>query len=193
MWSNGEVVVQAATGTTDNAGSVTGSVLPEKQVHMGGDGDIAMTEASDSAHRRDKEHERQDIVSAQSSSNAPFLPPIDSSLSPPASASPTRNASPALGVPASDDHPPASAASPAEAPADKNVPAYLNQAILAHLYGVSPASAWQDLVTAFLQFERASPPSGVSCDFFTLIYDYAHSTSLETINICSTARGRPVD
>ena len=161
------------TDTADKAGSET--VLTEKPAHLDADGDTAMTEACDSAHHKDKEHEpRQDIVSAPGSLNTPFFPPVDSSPSSPTT-SPTSNASPALGVSASDDRPPASAASPADAlsavstpsyvVADENVPAYLTQAILAHLYDVSPASAWQDLVSAFLQFERASPPNGVSYYF----------------------------
>ena len=140
-----------------------------------------MTGACDSAHHRDKEHEPHQ--GAQSSSDTPLLPPINSSPSSPATAvdpsaanaSATSNASPALGISASDDRPPASAASPAEALsalstpsyvlADENVPAYLTRVILAHLCDVSLASAWQDLISAFLQFEQASPPSGVSYYF----------------------------
>jgi len=183
--SNGEVV-QAATGTTDEAGSetVAGPVSP---IHVDADGDTAMTEACDSAHHGDKKCEHQDIASAQSSSNAPFLPPIDfspsslvSAVDPSAAnASPTSNASPALGISVFDDCPPASAASPAEAfsavstcsylPTNEKVPAYLTQVIIAHLRRVSPAAAWQHLVSAFLQFEQASLPSGVSY-YFSLWY-----------------------
>ena len=129
----------------------------EKPAHLDANGDTVMTEACDSAHHKDKEHEpHQDIVSAPGSLNAPFFPPVDS-LPSSLTTSPTSNASPALGVSASDDRPPASAASPADALsavstpsyvlADENVPAYLTQAILAHLYDMSPASAWQDLVS----------------------------------------------
>jgi len=172
--SNGEVV-NAAMGTTDKVGSET-VTRPVSPTHTDVDGNTAMTEACDSTRRGDKGH-------AQSSSNAPFLPPIDFSPSSPvsaidpsaANALPTSSASPALGVSVFDDSPPASAALPAEAlsavstpsylPTDKNVPAYLTQAIIAHLRGVSPAAAWQDLVSAFLQFEQASLPSGVSYYF----------------------------
>ena len=139
------------------------------------DGDTAMT---------DKEYEARHnigIVSTQSSSNTPFLPPINSSPSSSASrVDPSdANASPALGVSASDDHPPSLAASSADALSVVSTPSYLvadqiflayfTQEILAHLKGVSQASAWQDLLSAFLQFERASPPSGVKY-FFSLKY-----------------------
>ena len=133
----------------------------------------------------DKEHEARHDIGVVT--NTPFLHPINSSPSSSpsrvdlsdANASPTCNASPALGVSASDDHPPSLAASSADAlsvvstpsylVADQTFPAYFTQEILAHLKGVSQASAWQDLLSAFLQFERASPPSGVKY-FFSLKY-----------------------
>jgi len=178
--SNGEVV-QAAM---DKAGSET-VARPVSPTHLDADGDTVMTltEMCDSTHHGDRECEHQDIASAQSSSNAPFLPPIDFLPSSPvsaidpsaANAPPTSNASPALGVSVFNYHPPASAASPAEAlsavstplylPTNENVLAYLTQVIITHLRGVSLAAAWQDLVSAFLQFEQASLPSGVSYYF----------------------------
>lgn len=78
----------------------------------------------------------------------------------------------------SHDHPPlatslAEALSVVSTPsyllADQSLPGYFTQAILAHLNGVSLASAWQDLLSTLLQFERASPPSGVSY-YFSLGY-----------------------
>lgn len=46
-------------------------------------------------------------------------------------------------------------------PFDEDAPAFLSPATLAHLRGASPAEAWQNLITTFLRFEKASPPPGV--------------------------------
>ena len=77
-------------------------------------------------------------------------------------------ASPALGSPVASSLkalPPQAlraTSTPLLLPCHDSVPAYLTQAILTHLRTVSSNATWQALVNGFLQFERASPPSGVS-------------------------------
>jgi hypothetical protein len=77
--------------------------------------------------------------------------------SPPLAATSNEPPLPIIPVPASSARSP----TPALLPSDEGAPAFLTQAILARLRGVSPATSWQNLITAFLQFEKASPPSGV--------------------------------
>jgi hypothetical protein len=47
----------------------------------------------------------------------------------------------------------------------ENVPGFLTPAVITHLLNVSAAAMWQDLVTGFLLFEKASPPHGVRISF----------------------------
>jgi len=44
---------------------------------------------------------------------------------------------------------------------NEGAPAFLSPATLAHLHGALLAEAWQNLITTFLCFEKASPPTGV--------------------------------
>ena len=51
---------------------------------------------------------------------------------------------------------------------DNNLPLWLAQ-MIAYLRGVSEDVAWQDLVTAFVAFEKCGPPHGVSKKFPSLL------------------------
>jgi hypothetical protein len=61
-------------------------------------------------------------------------------------------------------HPPTPAASPSPSPKsrnDDNLPTWLTQ-MIKYLRDVAEDTAWQDLVTEFVDFERHGPPNGVS-------------------------------
>lgn len=57
---------------------------------------------------------------------------------------------------------------------DDGLPEYLTATIVAHLRKVSSAAEWQGLVTAFIKFEKACPPSGVRFSFFFFIHEYTY-------------------
>ena len=54
-------------------------------------------------------------------------------------------------------------------PSDENLPKYLTPAIVSQLRAVSSAVAWQTLVNAFFEFEKAGPTVGV-CSFFLILF-----------------------
>lgn len=65
-------------------------------------------------------------------------------------------------------------------PLDENLPTYLTQAVVSLLRRVSSAAAWQTLVNAFFEFEKASPPAGV-CILFSFRSLYTTGTNYLSI------------
>lgn len=152
------------------------------------DGDVVMTDDINSAHRGNKVPQVTTNLSFLSPNDSSHLSPTEASLveksapnTSPDDASTTSPDSSALAAspsadclqvaaPAASQSQDSAQASPpilasSHLPSNNSVPAFLTPAILSRLRAVSPATAWQDLVTAYLQYELASPPTGVSFDF----------------------------
>jgi hypothetical protein len=51
---------------------------------------------------------------------------------------------------------------------DVNLPLWLAP-MITYLHGVATDTAWQNLITEFIEFEKGDPPTGVSLFFFTKI------------------------
>lgn len=165
----------------EESSAMKSSGLTEAHSHTDAKSDVVMNDGN--AYRGDNEEPCQDGFL-----NSPPSIAIDSTGTPvnvsaadayTADVLSTTNNTVALGASLSTNRPPAPAASPSQhpsaqaspaisttslLPSDESVPAYLAPAILVYLRGVSSARAWQDLVAGFLQFERGSPPCGVSSD-----------------------------
>ena len=77
-------------------------------------------------------------------------------------------------------------------PNDNNLPPWLAQ-MIAYLRGVSDDVAWQDLVTAFVAFEKCGPPHGVSYLSPSLLTDTTHSRRTEITYEVATSRGYRLD
>jgi len=74
-------------------------------------------------------------------------------------------------------------------PNDNNLPPWLAQ-MIAYLRGVSEDLAWQDLVTAFVAFEKRGPPHGVSFLSPSLLTDttYSLTTDRNYLRSCDLKR-----
>lgn len=167
-----EVLNEGDKDQGDKNRAYTGSaeMLPETVIHTHSDGDVVM---NDDGLRGNAHGTTSSSPPASSPASVNATPastsPIDAT---PAStsgddSSPAPSSEPPLSItPASS----ASARSSTQVlhPSDEGAPAFLSSATLAHLRGASPAEAWQNLITTFLCFERANPPTGVcfySADF----------------------------
>jgi hypothetical protein len=156
----------AKTGSAE----MSQSGLPETANHMDSDGDVVMNDLLGGNRARGATTSIPPPLNDQRPASSPApanatpastsgvdtLSTNDSPLAP--SDQPTSaNATPASTC--GDNSPPAPSTEPplSIAPA----PAFLSPATLAHLRGASPTEAWQNLITTFLHFEEASPPTGV--------------------------------
>lgn len=167
--------------------AMNASGLPELPSHTDAKGDFVVNDGS--ACRGDKEPGQDGILNSRpsiaidASHSSPLalasVAPVNASAAYAADVLSTTNNKPALSASPSTNRLPVLVASPSQhpsartspaistsslLPSDECVPAYLAPAILVHLRGVSSARVWQDLITGFLQFERAGPPSGVSAN-----------------------------
>ncbi|KIJ91103.1 hypothetical protein K443DRAFT_126330 [Laccaria amethystina LaAM-08-1] len=155
----------AKTGSAE----MSQSGLPETANHTDSDGDVVMNDLLGGNRARGATTSIPPPLNDQRPASSPApanatpastsgvdtLSTNDSPLAP--SDQPTSaNATPASTC--GDNSPPAPSTEPplSIAPA----PAFLSPATLAHLRGASPTEAWQNLITTFLHFEEASPPTG---------------------------------